>query len=82
MKALIPFLILAAGNAALAQPELPQKDHAQAAAEPERIVCRERVDPSSRLNRRRVCMTEARWAQYRRDLREWTDRAQLPWGAR
>ena len=83
MKTLIVCCVLASTTAALAQPDLPgTSTNRPATGDAERIVCEVRADPSSRLNRRRICMTEAKWAQHRRELREWTDRAQLPWGAR
>jgi hypothetical protein len=82
MKMLLTLIPLVVATAALAQPDLPRPSSAPAASDAERIVCEVRADTSSRLNRRRVCMTEAKWAQYRREVRDLTDRAQVPYGPR
>ena len=44
--------------------------------DPVRRICRVTFDTGSRLNRRRVCLSEAEWAAQRLQTRNMIDRAQ------
>lgn len=46
-------------------------------ADPNQIVCRREREPGHRLVIRRTCMTRQEWADYRRELRQNVDRAQM-----
>ena len=44
---------------------------------PGQIVCRREREPGTRVVIRRTCMTRQEWADYRRELRQNVDRAQM-----
>ncbi len=46
-------------------------------ADPNAIICRREREPGHRTVIRRTCMTRREWADYRRELRENVDRAQM-----
>jgi hypothetical protein len=78
MSRLFALSIAVLSTAAVAQPNVPRSDPKPTHADPERIVCQRQVDINSRLNSRRVCMTEAQWAEYRRATRQWSESVQSP----
>jgi hypothetical protein len=45
--------------------------------DPSGTICRIITETGSRLNRSRVCKTRAEWAEWRREMRENTDRTQM-----
>ena len=59
---LVPSAALAGEPADDAQTQVP----AQVQDEDDRIVCRNINQIGSRLNRRRICLTQAQWAEQRR----------------
>ena len=47
------------------------------AAEQNETICRIVTDTGSRLNRSRVCMTRAQWAEHRRETQQNAERTQM-----
>ena len=44
---------------------------------PNETICRREREPGTRVVIRRTCMTRQEWADYRRELRQNVDRAQM-----
>ncbi len=76
MPIILSALTTVAATAALAQPDLPRPTTAPAASDKGPVICEVRLEPGSRLGRRRICMTEASWKIYRRESHHWTERVQ------
>lgn len=47
------------------------------ASNPNETICRREREPGTRVVIRRTCMTRQEWADYRRELRQNVDRAQM-----
>lgn len=45
--------------------------------DPNQLICRREREPGHRTVIRRTCMTRSEWAEYRRELRDNVDRAQM-----
>jgi hypothetical protein len=82
MKYLIPVLaaIALAGPLAAADKGDQEKVSANAGEAPDssqnRMICKRQKVSGSRLKANKVCMTEAQWAQMKRENREATERTQ------
>lgn len=68
--------LIAAPVAAQTSPPAANQD------DPSQMICRMITETGSRLNRTRVCMTRAQWAQQRREMRDNVERAQTIPGER
>jgi hypothetical protein len=75
MKSLLFSGLLLAATAASAEAPTASATH-NAASDPNEMVCRTSGELGSRLNRRRVCMTRAQWAERQREQRQDIERAQ------
>jgi hypothetical protein len=71
-KALFFGLLFVSAGAA-AEPAAPATDNPD---NPNQVICRVSGETGSRLERQRVCMTRAQWAEHRRDTRQAVDHAQ------
>ena len=78
MNRLFTLSLALLSTTAAAQPDIPRPDPKAGTPDPDRVICRRQPDISSRLTSRRVCMTEARWAEYRRATRQWSESVQSP----
>ena len=78
MSKLFALSLILLSTAAAAQPEARRSSTKAANPDPARVVCRRQADLSSRLSSRRVCMTEAQWAEYRRATQQWSESVQNP----
>jgi len=65
-------ILLASAGFAQAPSNSTEKDD-----DPNGTICRIITETGSRLNRSRICKTRAEWAEWRRELRENSERTQL-----
>ena len=78
MSKLLALSLILLSTSAAAQPPTPEPGTKATNPDPDRVICRRQADLSSRLSSRRVCMTEAQWAEYRRETQRWSESVQNP----
>lgn len=75
MKSLLLSGLLLAATAASAEAPSAPATH-NGTANPNETICRTQAELGSRLNRTRICMTRAEWAERQREQRQTLERNQ------